>query len=199
MFEAFRLTERHYNIILKQGLENLPQESGGFLGGHEGLIKAIHPLFNAHLYDKTGSFSFTPEDVDRAHRFFDKHGLDYYGLYHTHPKGAAYPSDADINTGHKYHFILSFQDPKKPVFNAYYIDGRQPIFIPIHIVSDIGSSPIDIHSTSKTLKKPASRTSEEEADKLAQRIESIKNESPMTYPVLPPHHNNMDSDFSTLA
>ena len=30
--DFFVFTQRHYDILVKQALDNLPQESGGFLG-----------------------------------------------------------------------------------------------------------------------------------------------------------------------
>lgn len=197
---AFSLTKRHYRIILKQGIDNLPTEVGGFLGGEDGVIKAVHPLFNAHLYNKTDTFSFTAEDVDRAHRFFKKHQLDYYGLYHTHPKGVVYPSEADINTGHKYHFILGLSDPDRPVFNAFYMDGRQPIQVPLLIVDLKGVKPVDIYDRAKKgkLRMSSVLSPEEEAAVLGQNIASMKDEQHVDYPVLPPR-DKFNSDFSTLA
>jgi proteasome lid subunit RPN8/RPN11 len=200
MIDAFRITKRHYGIILKQGLDNLPMEMGGFLGGEEGLIKAVHPLFNAHLYNKTDTFSFTREDVDRAHRFFKKHQLDYYGLYHSHPNGAAYPSDSDINTGHMYHFILSLKESDHPVFNAFYIKNRKPIQIPLSIINLSGMSPVDIRDVTTKSKTRAGnmKSPEEEAVDLAQTIANMKDEKQVVYPVLPPK-DKFNSDFSTMA
>ena len=43
----FAITKKHYNTIIKQGYDNLPYETGGFLGGKEdGTITAILPAFN---------------------------------------------------------------------------------------------------------------------------------------------------------
>tara|TARA_B100001113_G_scaffold347414_1_gene339799 strand:- start:1162 stop:1764 length:603 start_codon:yes stop_codon:yes gene_type:complete len=200
MIDSFRITKRHYSIILKQGLDNLPIEAGGFLGGNDGLIKAVHPLLNAYLHNRTNTFSFTSEDVDRAHRFFKKHDLDYYGLYHTHPKGVAYPSDADIKTGQKYHFILSLKDVKKPVFNAFVIINYQPKQIPLNVVNLSGVKPVDIHDVVNNKKKEKSMvlSPDEESRLLNYNIEVIKDEKKVDYPVLPPK-DKFNSDFSTLA
>ena len=106
---GFRITRRHYDIILKQGLDLLPIEAGGFLGGdiETGTIKAIFPIYNQHLEVQTDTFGFMPDDLGRARSFFKKHNLEYFSMYHTHPKGIAYPSQTDIKAGHWFHFILS--------------------------------------------------------------------------------------------
>lgn len=208
MADGFRITRKHYNTILEQGIKNLPEESGGFLGGYNQTITGILPIFNQYLYNRTDTFGFTSEDIQLAHRFFAKHGLSYYGLYHTHPKGIAYPSQADINSGQLYHFILSLQNQDYPVFSAFHIHRNQPISIPLHIISDKGFSSVNLNETpqasllsnrpSGSLRFDRPMTPEEEKSFLHQKIQDIKNETPLQYPLLKPK-DTQQSDFSTLA
>lgn len=201
MDKIFRITKRHYNIIIKQVLDNLPQEAGGFLGGKDFTIQAILPMFNQHLANKTDTFAFTPEDVDRAHRFFQKHGLTYYGLYHSHPSGIAEPSEQDIKTGHKYHFIIGATDEKTVNFRAFEIQGRKVIPVPIQIITDNNFTAIDIHQQPKDPKKQlkaAQRTMFDDAADLGAIIDDIRHERKIKYPKMDPK-NKFDSDFSTLA
>ena len=106
MSKQFKITQRHYDIIIKQSRDNLPQESGGFLGGKNGLIQAILPNFNMFEGNRTDTFGLTQEDMLRAHEFFQKHNLTFYGVYHTHPNGIPFPSTGDLKTNQKHHFIL---------------------------------------------------------------------------------------------
>lgn len=200
MIEHFQITLKHYKTILKQGLDNLPQEAGGFIGGVSGSIRGILPLFNQHLYDKTATFSFTGEEVERAQRFFDKHKLEYYGLYHTHPEGVAYPSQADIDTGCQYHFIISYKDPAAPIFAVFYIQNKIPIQIPLEVVPDDGFDGIDIRSAKKERSDNPYKitTTEEDALSLHDRIENMKEERGNRYPKMLPRNQDR-SDFSTLA
>ena len=196
MIASFQITKRHYDIILKQALDNYPTEIGGFLGGNDGFIKAVHPLFNFYLYNKTDTFIYNSEDLDRAHQFFKKHELEYYGLYHSHPKGAAFPSRADINTGQKYHFILSLQSLKKPVFSAFFIKNGDPIQLPFSIIDLKGVKPVDIKA--QIQKEHTYLTPDEESIALNSKIQRIKDDMSVKYPVLPPS-DKFNSDFSTLA
>jgi proteasome lid subunit RPN8/RPN11 len=200
MIKQFQITLKHYKTIIKQGLDNLPEEAGGFIGGKDGSIRGILPLFNGHLYDKTATFSFTGEDVERAQRFFNKHNLEYYGLYHTHPEGVAYPSQADIDTGCPYHFIVSYKDPAVPIFAVFYIQNKTPIQIPLDVIPDDGFEGIDIRGAKKdAIDNPYSiSTLEEDALSLHDRIENIKEERKNSYPKMLPRHQDR-SDFSTLA
>ena len=75
--DAFKITQRHYDIIIKQVKDNFPYESGGFIGGKGGLISAIYPVFNQDISNKKDVFAVYNEDIERAHLFFNKHGLEY--------------------------------------------------------------------------------------------------------------------------
>jgi proteasome lid subunit RPN8/RPN11 len=196
MIPSFQITKRHYDIILKQALDNYPTEIGGFLGGNNGFIMAVHPLFNFYLYNKTDTFIFNSTDLDRAHQFFQKHELEYYGLYHSHPKGSAFPSRADIYTGQKYHFILSLQSLKKPVFSAFFIKNGEPIQLPFSIIDLKGAKPVDIKA--QIQKKNTYLTPDQESTELNLKMKQIKDNKAVKYPVLPPS-DKFNSDFSTLA
>lgn len=202
MFDLFRITQRHYNLIIKQAQANYPKESGGFIGGLDGEIKAVLPTHNLHLYDKTATFQITNEDIERAHLFFKKHKVEYFCVYHTHPNGAPYPSKADIDTGQKYHFIVGLADPENPVVNAYAIVGKQVIPIPIRIVADTSYSVVDIHAKAdgSGKKKAAGELGDifQEAAELTRLLEDMKNES-LTYKKLDPKTGFDSSDFSTFA
>ena len=197
---AFQITQKHYNTIVKQAYDNLPQECGGFLGGDGFTIKAILPLFNWHLYNKTDTFSFTHDDLDRANRFFKKHNLTYYGLYHSHPKGIAYPSQPDIASGQKYHFIISMKDSGNPEFNAFEIIDKSPHYIPINVIADFGFTSIGIHDKEdkKSPSQKMHKNPKEEAEHLGNMIENLRNSQQNEYPKMPPKNDDR-SDFSTMA
>ena len=80
MLEQFSITQRHYNIIIEQVQKNYPYESGGFVGGKEGTITAIFPVLNQDISNKTDVFAIYPQDIERAHLFFEKHGFRQVGV-----------------------------------------------------------------------------------------------------------------------
>ena len=203
MFDLLVITKRHYDLIIKQSQANYPKESGGFIGGIDGEVRAVLPTHNQHLYNKTDTYQITNEDIDRAHRFFKKNNLDYFCVYHSHPNGDPYPSEADINTGQNYHFIVGLKDPDNPVVSAYAIVNKQVVPIPVRIVSDTTYSVVDIHSNSgdasqKIKKKGGSGDIFEEAAMLTQLIEDMKNDD-LSYKKLDPKTGFDFSDFSTFA
>ncbi len=205
----FRISRRQYDIIVKQAVTNYPEESGGFLGGTELLIQAIMPVFNQHGEDKTGSYSVFSEDIIRAHDFFKKHNLTYYGIYHTHPDAPPTPSKQDIRVGQKYHFIVGLLDKNKPDFCAFEIINAESYQVPLIIVEDRHFSVIDIHAKSEApvsaevkqamtsaAMPDVARDPKSEAELLSQLIFNIKEEK-KNYPKYRPLSDS--SDFSTLA
>jgi proteasome lid subunit RPN8/RPN11 len=142
---SFKITKRHYDMIIDQGYKNLPMECGGFVGGKDMTISALLPTFNQFLEDKTKTFAVTPDDIMRAHQFFSKHGLEYYGIYHTHPKGVAEPSDQDLRHIQEFMFIISYRDMKRPDFAAYIVTSTTDYSrVPLEIIQEV--SVRDIHA-----------------------------------------------------
>ncbi|MBT5856438.1 hypothetical protein HOH87_07400 [bacterium] len=196
MTTQFQITQRHYDIIIEQARKNYPQECGGFLGGKDMVISAILPTFNAHLYNKTDTFALSSEDMERAHAFFAKHNLEYYGVYHTHPKGEAIPSKQDLVNVQKYLFIISLRDIDNPDFAAYETTGAQQAQrVPLSIVTG-NVEVMDIHGTGT--EKQLGGTGNMEIDTLNTMMNDMINEK-LEYPKTDPQKKDGSSDFSTLA
>ena len=148
---SFSITKRHYDIIIEQVQKNYPYESGGFIGGKDLQVTAIFPVMNQDISNKTDVFAIYPQDIERAHLFFEKHGLEYYGTYHSHPKGEAIPSQQDLTHIQKYLFIISLRNFNQPDFAAYKVTGHQQAErVPLTVVSDNDFSVKDIHSKGET-------------------------------------------------
>ena len=200
---GFSITERHYKIIIDQVQKNYPYESGGFIGGKDNVISAIYPVMNQDISNKTDVFAIFPQDIERAHLFFNKHGLEYYGTYHSHPKGEAIPSKQDLSHIQKYLFIISLRDFNNPDFAAYEVTGVQKADrVALRIISDANFSVKDIHGdgSKKTLDGfviPEGTPDYNDASLLNQQIDNLFNQS-SNYQ----KHKRLlddDGDFSTLA
>ena len=200
---GFSITQRHYKIIIDQVQKNYPYESGGFIGGKDNIISAIYPVLNQDISNKTDVFAIFPEDIERAHLFFNKHGLEYYGTYHSHPKGEAIPSKQDLSHIQKYLFIISLKNFDNPDFAAYEVTGvQQAERVPLRILSDKDFSVKDIHSdgTKKTLDGfivPQGTPDYNNTDFLNQQIDNVFNQS-SSYEKQDRFLDD-SGDFSTLA
>ena len=200
---GFSITERHYKIIIDQVQKNYPYESGGFIGGKDNVISAIYPVMNQDISNKTDVFAIFPQDIERAHLFFNKHGLEYYGTYHSHPKGEPIPSKQDLSHIQKYLFIISLRDFNNPDFAAYEVTGVQKADrVALRIISDANFSVKDIHGdgSKKILDGfviPEGTPDYNDASLLNQQIDNLFNQS-SNYEKQKRLLDD-DGDFSTLA
>ena len=151
MIKEFKITNKHYQTLIKQGFDNLPYETGGFVGGKDGVITGILPTFNKDWDNSTDVFKIDDTDMQRAHSFFAKHNLKFFGIYHTHPTGIAYPSEADINTGQRFHFIISYRDQSNPDFRVYLIENKKPIEIKLTVIADSGFSSLSSEKEKRSI------------------------------------------------
>ena len=132
----FTITQRQYDIIMHQAQACFPQESGGILGGTGGRDPRHTAGFQQYLYDRTESFGMTADDIDRGSRFLEKNKLDYYGIYHSHPKGIPYPSKQDLSHEQKYQFIIGLADRYNPELYAWQVEKGEMTQVPIRIVDE---------------------------------------------------------------
>lgn len=191
----FVITERQYNIVMKQAQACYPQETGGFLGGRENTILGVLPIPNKCLYDRTEVFAISQEDIETAYHFLVKHKLEYLGVYHSHPRGVPYPSDQDLAHYQKYLFIIGLRDRYNPELYAWKVEGGRVYAEDIKIISDIGVTVIDIRTGKPKLSE---NVTPQEMDRLAQMIDDWVSGKEPIYPRLDP--KNWDaSTFSTFA
>jgi len=191
----FIITERQYNIIMQQAQACFPQETGGILGGRENTILGVLPIPNKHLYDRTETFALTSDDIDTGYRFLSKHNLEYLGIYHTHPKGIAYPSEQDLSHNQKYLFIIGLRDRHNPELYAWRVEDGRVFAEDIKIMSDIGVTVVDIKTGKPKLSQ---NVSAKEFDRLASMIDDMIAGRTPVYQKLDP--KNWDaSTFSTFA
>jgi proteasome lid subunit RPN8/RPN11 len=195
----FTITERQYELIMRQSQENYPYETGGILcGDANGVIKGVLPLYNLADGDQKKQFGITYDDILRGHEFAKKHGLIFYGIYHTHPNGIAYPSDEDLSHNQRYLFIISLLDRYNPEFAAYSIlPGRHVTKEEIKVINNNGVTVIDIHTGHAKLSENVTK---EEMDKLSMMIDAII-ENEVKYPKFSPKNDfeARSSSFNTEA
>lgn len=195
----FVITEHQYEIIMTQAQKNYPYETGGVLCGDEnGIIKGIMPLYNYADGDQKKQFGISHDDIYRGHAFAKKHGLIYYGIYHTHPKGIAYPSEADLAHNQRFLFIISLRDRYNPDFAAYSVTpGPKATRVEIQVINNTGVTIIDINTGQTKFKE---NVAQEEIDKLNTMIENIIEEK-QKYQKMSPKNKfeAINSSFNTEA
>ena len=74
-----------------------PHECCGLLAGRNGQIGARYPLRN-HARDPEREYFAAPEDLFIAMRRMRDRREELLAIYHSHPRGQAYPSATDLET-----------------------------------------------------------------------------------------------------
>lgn len=191
----FIITERQYNIIMKQAQACFPQETGGFLGGHDNRILGVLPIPNKNLGDRTQTFALGGDDIELAYRFLVKHKLEYLGVYHSHPGGVPLPSAQDLTHNQKYLFIVGLKDRYNPELFAWRVENGRLYAEDIQIISDLGATVVDIRTGQPQLSAGATP---QYLDRLADMVDGMVGGRMPVYPKLDPR--NWDaSSFSTFA
>jgi proteasome lid subunit RPN8/RPN11 len=94
------------------------RECCGLLAGRAGLITHAFQAQNA-ASDPAKNYEIAPEEIIRLLREFRAAGLDFQGIYHSHPQGENAPSARDIELAYyseEIYFIISpRRDAPKPV------------------------------------------------------------------------------------
>lgn len=107
-----RITNSIASGIEEHARRDKPAECCGLLSGRDGLISDIHPLRNDADKPETRYFA-TPEELFAAMRRIRESGQALLGVYHSHPRTAAYPSPSDVEMAfypEAYYFIISLEN-----------------------------------------------------------------------------------------
>lgn len=132
--KVMKIKRETYEAIVNQAREELPDESCGYLLGHDDTAEVNYAMTNADHSPE--HFSFVPAEQFAAVRHARRNGLRIIGNWHSHPSTPSRPSEEDIRLAHDSsiaYFILSLET-EKPVLNAFRISGGQAEKLPLEIV-----------------------------------------------------------------
>ena len=110
------IEESPSNEMYRDALQSFPDECCGFLFGKETAelrrITKILVVNNSKEGDKRRRFEIAPKDYMNAERFAEKNNLQFLGIYHSHPKHPAIPSEHDRVAAQPYfsYVIISVDD-----------------------------------------------------------------------------------------
>lgn len=130
-----RISKRLVDEIVAHALEDSPNECCGMIGSQNGQAEHIYRANNAEL--SPFRYSFEPAEQFRILREIEKAGLDLGGIYHSHTRSAAYPSQTDINLAfypESLYFIVSLADASAPDLRAFSIRDEKVEEVEIDIL-----------------------------------------------------------------
>ena len=122
-----RIKQELIDEIVAHSRDDLPNECCGLIGGKDGTATSVHRARNA-----AGTwlrYELHPTDQLKIMNRIEEDGEDLVGIYHSHTKSEAYPSQTDINLAEGWpdplYLISSLQHPDSPVVRAFAIrDGE---------------------------------------------------------------------------
>jgi len=106
--------------------EDAPNECCGLIGGVGDEAKSLHRAKNKAASPLRYEID-SKEQLEIYKRILDA-GEDIVGIYHSHTKTAAVPSQTDINLANGWpdpvYFIVSLENPDEPYVRGFRINGN---------------------------------------------------------------------------
>jgi proteasome lid subunit RPN8/RPN11 len=118
------IPKEFYDAMVRQAQAEHPNECCGLLAGKDGRVTEIYKMTNTQ--HSPVNYLMDPREQFVAFKEMRKKGLELLAIYHSHPHTQAYPSQTDVRLAYypeAVYIILSLQDRKKPVVNAYRISN----------------------------------------------------------------------------
>ena len=101
--------------------EDLPNECCGMIGGGGGEATAVIRV--ANVAASPLRYEMDPQEQYNALKTIEDGGDELLGIYHSHTKSAAYPSQTDVNQAvawpEQTYVIVSLADEQAPDVKAY--------------------------------------------------------------------------------
>lgn len=114
--------------IVEHAAADSPREACGLLAGKGDLISLALPVANAAEQPEQ-AFALAPDEQLRRLKQIDEHGLDWLGVYHSHPGSPPIPSQSDLSGAADsalLQLIVSLANPQ-PRLKIWRIDGANAL------------------------------------------------------------------------
>jgi proteasome lid subunit RPN8/RPN11 len=118
-----RISQSLIDEMVAHAREDLPNECCGMVGGADGEARVVIPVANAAASPLR--FEMDPQGQYNALKAIEDDGGELLGIYHSHTKSAAYPSQTDVNQAVSWPdaiwLIVSLQDADAPDLKGYWL------------------------------------------------------------------------------
>jgi proteasome lid subunit RPN8/RPN11 len=121
-----RISQDLIDEIVAHSRDDMPNECCGLIGGDGSQMTSVHRARNAAA--TWLRYELHPTDQLRIMNRIEEDGEELVGIYHSHTKSEAYPSQTDINLAENWpdplYLICSLEHDDAPVVRAFEIrDG----------------------------------------------------------------------------
>jgi proteasome lid subunit RPN8/RPN11 len=111
--------------MIEHARKDAPNECCGLLGGTADEVATVYRAANAEA--SPFRYSIAPREQLELMNRIEEAGQDLVGIYHSHTRTPAHPSQTDINLASGWpdavYFIVSLEKTDEPVVNAFRISG----------------------------------------------------------------------------
>ena len=120
--EAVRIAQSLTDEMVAHARDDLPNECCGMVGGVDGRARTVYRAVNAEASPLR--YSIDAAEQFRLMREIEEAGEELVGIYHSHTKSAARPSQTDLNLAgwpDAVYLIVSLADPESPDLKGFWI------------------------------------------------------------------------------
>jgi proteasome lid subunit RPN8/RPN11 len=117
-----RIVQSLVDEIVAHARDDMPNECCGMVGGSDGEARTVYRADNAEASPLR--YSIDAKEQFRLMQRIDAAGEELVGIYHSHTKSPAYPSQTDINLAgwpDAVYLIASLADPDSPEVRGFWI------------------------------------------------------------------------------
>ena len=131
---SLRLPRDFADAIVDQARSEHPNEACGLLAGTNGSATKLFPTTNAERSPVI--YRIDPKEQFRVFKQIEDEGLDLVGIYHSHTRSPAYPSNTDVAQAYypeAVYLIVSLAQSDAPDLRGYRITDGKVNEIPLDI------------------------------------------------------------------
>ena len=116
-----KISQQMIDEMVAHAREDLPNECCGMIGGRDGEATSVVRVENAAASPLR--YEMDPQGQYDALKSIEDAGEELIGIYHSHTRSAAYPSQTDVNEARMWpeqaYVIVSLENDEEPVVKAY--------------------------------------------------------------------------------
>jgi [CysO sulfur-carrier protein]-S-L-cysteine hydrolase len=116
-----RIAQSLIDEMVAHARADLPNECCGMVGGSDGEARVVVPIANSAASPLR--YEMDPQGQFDGLKAIEGDGMELLGIYHSHTKSAAYPSQTDVNQAvawpEQIYVIVSLAEEDAPDVKAY--------------------------------------------------------------------------------
>ena len=130
-----KISRQLIDKMVAHAREDLPNECCGMIGGRDGEATEVVRVENAAASPLR--YEMDPQGQYNALKSIEDGGAELLGIYHSHTKSAAYPSQTDVNQAvawpEQVYVIVSLADGDVPDVKAYLLKDLKIADVPLDV------------------------------------------------------------------